>query len=84
MPEFETLSKIAEALGVSIRVKLEGMEANAFKEQQAERKAARLVSLTQGTSGLEAQAVPKGTLARMKKRTARELLCGSARKLWED
>lgn len=83
-PELETLSKIANALGVSIRLKLEGADVDGFREQQAERKAAKLVSLTQGTSALEAQAVSKGTLARMKKRAARELLCGSARKLWAD
>src|SRR5580704_18031772 len=74
-PEFGTLNRIADALGASIQLEMRGRDIDDFKQQQAERKAARLVSLTQGTSGLEAQAVPKRTLTGMKKRTARKLVC---------
>jgi transcriptional regulator with XRE-family HTH domain len=81
-PEFHTLEKIAGALGASIRVGIEGPGVDAVKRKQAEGKAARLVSLTQGTSALEAQAVSQDALTRMKEQTVMRLLCGSPRKLW--
>lgn len=84
MPEFATLRKIADALGVSIQLNLKSIGVDDFRQEQAERKAEQLVSLTQGTSGLEAQAVPKRTLVDMKKQAARKLISGSARKLWAD
>jgi hypothetical protein len=84
MPEFSTLAAIAQAMGASVRLKLEGDDVERFKEQQAQRKARQLVALTQGTSALEAQGVSKGDLARMIKQTARKLLTGSTRKLWAD
>lgn len=55
MPEFSTLAAIAQAMGASVRLKLEGDDVERFKEQQAQRKARQLVALTQGTSALEAQ-----------------------------
>jgi hypothetical protein len=84
MPEFSTLNAIAEAMGASIRVELKGADVEELKEQQAQRKAERLVSLTQGTSALEAQGIGKGDLARLTKQTARKLLAGSNRKLWAE
>ena len=80
-PSFDTLSAIAEAMGMTIGLK-ETQSADSFRQRQAERKAAQLVAQVQGTSGLEAQAVPPSELKRMKKQTSRELLAGSARKLW--
>ncbi|HMB94891.1 MAG TPA: helix-turn-helix transcriptional regulator [Tepidisphaeraceae bacterium] len=82
--EFSTLEKIAHALGASLNIEIEGPDVDAVKREQAESKASRLVSLTQGTSALEAQAVPEGALKRMKERTAIKLLSGSPRKLWAD
>jgi transcriptional regulator with XRE-family HTH domain len=82
--EFSTLNAIAQAMGASVRLKLEGEDVERLKEQQARRKARQLVALTQGTSALEAQAVSKSDLARMTKQTARKLLTGSTRKLWAD
>ncbi len=67
-------------MGMDINLKAKNAEA--FKQEQAERKAAELVAQVQGTSGLEAQGVPLSELRRMKKQTARELLTGSSRKLW--
>ncbi len=81
-PEFATLAAIASALGASIQIGLAAKDIERFKREQAARKAEQLVALTQGTSALEAQAVPKRELARMKERTKRELLVGSPRKLW--
>ena len=83
-PELHTLEAIAKALGASIKLRLEGQDVDVVKRQQAERKAARLVSITQGTSALEAQAVPGKTLARLRKQTAMKLLTGSPRKLWAE
>jgi transcriptional regulator with XRE-family HTH domain len=83
-PEFGTLAAIAKALGASIRIELKTEDVGAFKRRQAESKAARLVSLTQGTSALEAQAIPKWALDRLKRKTVSNLLRGSNRRLWAD
>ncbi len=60
------------------------MDARDLKREQAERKARKLVSLVQGTSGLEGQAVDGQTLESMVERTTHELLAGSNRRLWSD
>ena len=82
VPEFSTLNAIAQAMGASVQVELKGPDVEQLKEQQAQRKARQLVSLTQGTSALEAQGISKRDLARMTKQTARQLLAGPTRKLW--
>jgi transcriptional regulator with XRE-family HTH domain len=83
-PDFATLAAIANALGASIRIGLDTQDIATLKRRQAERKATRLVSLTQGTSALEAQAVPKIALERMKRKTVSTLLRGSSRRLWAE
>ena len=55
-----------------------------LREQQARRKAERLVKMVQGTSALEAQAVEKERLEQMVRRSLHELLAGPARKLWRE
>jgi len=82
IPEFSTLNAIAQAMGAWVQVELKGPDVEQLKEQQAQRKARQLVSLTQGTSALEAQGISKRDLARMTKQTARQLLAGPTRKLW--
>ncbi len=77
---FTSVLAIARALGVSIDLKEE--PASSFLEMAAERKAASLVSMVQGTSGLEAQAISKEQIEDMKRQTVHELLAGSRRKLW--
>src|SRR4051812_46470837 len=67
-----TVTKIAEALGVSIR--LDGADLNAARLHQARRKARRLVALVQGSMALEAQAVESSTVREMTQRTVRDLL----------
>ena len=62
----------------------EDVDADAFRRQQAYAKARRLVGFIQGTMGLEAQAVDETALRDMTERTARDLLEGSNRRLWED
>src|SRR6266446_9534996 len=54
-PDFLKVSAIAEALGMNLTITI--TPAHTFRRQQAERKAQQLVSMTQATSGLEAQAV---------------------------
>jgi len=77
---FTSVMAIAQALGVSFDLKEE--PASAFLEKAAERKAASLVSMVQGTSGLEAQVISEEQLEAMRRQTVHELLAGSRRKLW--
>jgi transcriptional regulator with XRE-family HTH domain len=78
---YSNVEAIATALGMTLNAK-PTISAKALLKQRADRKAATLVSLVQGTSGLEGQAVGKPALNRMKKKTRRELLAGSKRRLW--
>jgi transcriptional regulator with XRE-family HTH domain len=83
-PEFETLEKIAAALGASLQLGITGHDVESMKQAQAEAKAERLVALTQGTSALEAQAVSLETRHHLVNQAVRQLLRGSTRKLWAD
>lgn len=80
---FTNVLAVAEALGVEVRFDA-ATDPEGFKERQAERKARRLVGLVQGTAGLEAQAGDASAVEGMVKRTPRELLSGSKRRLWSD
>lgn len=81
-PGFATIMAIANALGATLR--LEGDDPNNVRLRQAQRKADRLASMLQGTSGLEAQAVDEQSLQGIKQQMVRSLLAGSSRKLWDD
>jgi predicted nucleic acid-binding protein len=80
---FANVLAIAEALGIVVGVEQE-FDVTDFLENQAQQKAEKLVSMVQGTSGLEAQAVDAKTLKKMQQQTVHELLAGSPRKLWAD
>ena len=80
---FSNVLAIAHALGLSLRLDAR-MDIGTMKRDQADRKARKLVSLVQGTSGLEEQAVDKKTLETMVEQTTHELLSGSKRRLWSD
>ena len=75
------LLAIAEALGLGLDIRPDAKVA-ALREQQARRKAERLVGMVQGSSALEGQAVDQETYERMVKQTVHELLAGPSRKLW--
>ena len=75
------LLAIAEALGLGLDFQPE-VKVDALREQQARRKAERLVAMVQGLSALEGQAVDQDTYERMVQRTVYELLAGPNRKLW--
>ncbi len=84
---FDKVLAVAEALGVSInldRVQSDPVAIDVLLEQQAERKARRLVGMVQGTMGLEAQALDDNDIAQLIKKTSRRLLTGSRRRLWSD
>jgi transcriptional regulator with XRE-family HTH domain len=76
----DTILAIAEAL----RVKLEPKTAPVYrvKQEQALKKASKLAAMVQGTSALEAQAVPRGELREIKQEIAAKLISGSGRQLW--
>jgi len=79
-PGFGTVAAIADCLGMSVDFK--ASDADALRRRQAERKADQLISIVQGTSALEMQAVPDETIRHLKEKTIYELLTGSRRKLW--
>jgi len=81
-PELATVSAIASALGASL--KLDRPNVARMKQQRARQKADRLLALTQGTSALEAQAIPQSALSTLRQETIATLLAGSPRRLWSD
>jgi transcriptional regulator with XRE-family HTH domain len=79
---FTSVLAIAETLGVAVDFK-EETAAYSVLEDAAERKATKIVSMVQATSGLEAQAVDPDEIESMKRQTVHELLSsGSGRKIW--
>ena len=87
-PDFYKVVAISGALGVTLTttptsVIMTTIPAHEFRRQQADRKARQLVSITQATSALEAQAVPE-IAADLTARTASDLLAGSRLELWKE
>jgi len=80
---FATVTALARELGVGIRFD-DQTDVGTIRRRQAERKAARILAIVQGSSALEAQALPPKTLREMREKTIHELLAGSPRKLWAD
>jgi hypothetical protein len=79
---FGHVQKVASVLGLAFGDS--GNDPEELRRQQAKRKAALLRRLTQGTMGLEAQAIPEEVLAELEVKTATKLLAGTGRKLWGD
>lgn len=71
---------IAEALGMPLRSN--PIDPDEFRERVAIEKAKRLARMVQGTSALEAQAVPPAEFRRLVARSVHELLAGPPRRLW--
>ena len=82
-PSVSTVQAIASALGMTVQI-VETIDADELREEQAQRKAAKLSAMVQGTMGLEGQAVDAATLERLTNRNVHRLLAGSGRKLWEE
>jgi transcriptional regulator with XRE-family HTH domain len=78
---FATVAAISHALGVEVGI-TSCQDVADMKMCQARQKAGMLVSLVQGSSALEAQAVDETHRRLMEQKTTAELLAGSGLKLW--
>lgn len=79
---FANVASVAEALGMEVQFEAK-VEVRELREEQARKKAERLVGMVKGTSGLEGQALDQTTICEMVNRTVHELLAGPRRTLWE-
>ena len=80
-PALNNVGLIAEALELKLSLAPQ-MSSAKLRLKQAKQKAATLVGMLQGSSGLEGQALGQQSLQRLRRRTERELLNGSKRNLW--
>jgi len=78
---FGNVAAIADALELSPALNAAKSEEE-VREEQAEKKARRLVGMVQATCGLESQAVSDDEFEAMVRRTVHQLLANSNRKLW--
>ena len=78
---FGSVDAVARALGMNVGLTATS-ESLAFQEQQARAKAERMVSMVQGSSALESQAVGETDRETMVLRTVHELVAGPKRRLW--
>lgn len=72
---------VTRALGMSVEA-VPMIDTETLLEQQARKKAERIVGLVQGTSSLEGQGLSRKKLSEMIHKTIDELLQGSRRRLW--
>jgi transcriptional regulator with XRE-family HTH domain len=79
---FGHVQKVAAVLGVSFGTP--PADPDDLRRRQAERKARLLRRLTQGTMGLEAQAVSDEVLNDLEREAVAKLLAGTGRTLWAD
>lgn len=79
-PSLSVLLALAGAMGVELKLSAE--PAQSFREREAKEKARRLVSLTQGTMALEAQAMEDKTIKELERWTVHKLMADSPRRLW--
>ncbi len=80
---YANVASIVKALGYEITF-VSRQDVQKMRTAQANQKAKKLVSLVQGTSGLEGQAVDSKAVQEMIEQTAVELLAGPGRKLWSE
>ena len=76
----DTILAIADALKVRLEPKIAPVYR--VRREQAMKKASKLATMVQGTSALEAQAVPERDLREIKQEIAAKLISGSGRQLW--
>ncbi|QVL31322.1 hypothetical protein KIH39_21115 [Telmatocola sphagniphila] len=79
---FGYVQRVAEVLGLGFGQP--ALDPEELRRQEAKRKARLLRRLTQGTMGLEAQAVSDEVLSELEEMTIAKLLAGKGRKLWSD
>ena len=80
---FDTILAIAENLGLSIEIR-QCRKINTMREEQARKKAKRIVAMAQGTAGLECQGVSSEALKEAEDNIVHELLAGSNTRLWSE
>ncbi len=78
---FENVQAMTQALGMDLEA-APLICVEELLEQQARKKAQRLVGLVQGTSALESQGLSRKQITQMVEKTVQELLTGSRRRLW--
>jgi transcriptional regulator with XRE-family HTH domain len=78
-----TVSAMAEAVGLRFVLE-QSNSVSDLLEAQATRRAEKLTSMVQGTSGLEGQALSQQRLDEMTRQTVHQLLAGSKRQLWRE
>jgi len=86
-PTLHSLQAVCVVLGVELRINgtvevLPKQSTEEVRESVAREKAEQLVSLVQGTSALESQAVGLDTVHDMVSQTVHKLLAGPNRRLW--
>jgi hypothetical protein len=89
-PRLPSVLAVARVLGLGILRILEdgsikfdsSVNAQTLREQQARKKAKKLVGMVQGTSALEGQAVGEADYQAMVEHTDHDLLAGSNHRLW--
>jgi transcriptional regulator with XRE-family HTH domain len=79
----ENILAITQVLGMDLEV-VPRIDAQQILEQQARKKAEKLVRMVQGTSALEDQGVSALQIRQMIQKTIQELLAGSRRRLWAE
>lgn len=79
----ENIMAITRVLGMDLEA-VPLFETQEILEQQARKKAEKLVRMVQGTSALEAQGISARQIGQMIKKTIQELLAGSRRRLWAE
>lgn len=79
----ENILAITQVLGMELDA-VPSLDTETILEQQARRKAEKLVRMVQGTSALETQGVSARHIGQMIKKTVQELLAGSRRRLWAE
>ena len=79
---FGQFQKVADVLGMPFGAAPADPEE--LRICEARKKAQLLRKLTQGTMGLEAQALPEEVLRELEEQTVAKLLAGSGRKLWSE
>ena len=82
MVRFGQFQKVAGVLGIPIGAP--AFDPEELRSIEARKKARLLRRLTQGTMGLEAQALPEDVLSELEEQTVAKLLAGTGRKLWSD
>src|SRR5262245_50214840 len=80
-PSVATIESIAAALGMELQL-VAIVDTEDLREQQAKLRATQLVSMVQGTMGLESQAVDQKAVDNLKRRHTAQFLAGPGRRLW--